>query len=257
MADKKTGSFVTSLPSFRKEVAQADRFTLSPSPSNKLATRVVSEEEVTASSQETTTKTGFVSKGRLYAGLLLGPDISSVKFQKTEGVGYNLGLFLGYRLSSKWQLESGILLNRKEYYSDGYYFKTDHTYLPTHSTITKVDGYCTMFEVPLNIRYNIIQKKQANWYAVAGVSSYLMNKEDYNYTYKRYNREYSANKVYRNGSKDWLAAVNASIGYEKAINKKIQIRLEPYLKLPLQGMGTGKLPISSAGMNIGVSYPIK
>ncbi|HYH14252.1 MAG TPA: outer membrane beta-barrel protein [Flavisolibacter sp.] len=194
---------------------------------------------------------------RLYAGLLLGPDVSSVKLQKTEGVGYNVGLFVGYKLSAKWQLESGFLLNRKAYYSEGEYFSMEHTYLPTHSYITQVDGYCNMFEIPVNVRYNIRSKEKNSWFATAGISSYLMNKEDYNYTYTRYNVAYKGSSVYRNASKDWMSVVNASVGYESAINQKIQFRIEPYLKLPLRGVGTGKLPISSAGMNIGVSYPIK
>lgn len=256
--DEKPTSLISSVPSIERKMTNAGELPLSEPIARTLSDKGVQvEDEVHNATQKTENKKDIITKKRLYAGLMFGPDISSVKFQKTEGLGFNVGLLLGYKLSSKWQLESGVLLNRKEYYSRGEYFNTSRTYLPSHAYITKIDGYCTMFEIPLNVRYNISQKKQANWFAVAGLSSYLMNKEDYNYTYKRYNVEYKGNKVYRNMSKEWLTAVNASIGYEKAISEKVRIRLEPYLKLPLRGMGTGKLPISSAGMNVGISYPIK
>ena len=258
ISDQRPTSFMSSVSGLeRRMTSDAGKLSLSGPSTNSLVSKGLEEERGAVNELQEEAPKGYVSKRRLYAGLMFGPDISSVKFQKTEGVGFNLGLLLGYRLSPKWQLESGVLLNRKEYYSGGEYFNASGTYLPSHAYITDVDGYCTMFEIPLNVRYNISQKGQGNWFAVAGLSSYLMNKEDYNYTYKRYNIEYKGNKVYRNLSKEWLTVVNASIGYEKAISEKVQIRLEPYLKLPLRGMGTGKLPISSAGMNVGVSYPIK
>jgi hypothetical protein len=259
VSNNESVAVIDALPGLNRENANKKVFTLSQAQLEMLSDNTLGKEGRSAmtSTKEQTGKKGALREDRLYVGFLMGPDFSTVKFQKSNGVGYNLGVIIGYKLSSRWQLESGLLLNRKSYYSDGEYFSTEKTYLPAHTYITKVDGYCDMFEIPLNVRYNITQKKQSNWFATAGVSSYLMNKEDYNYTYKRYNVEYTGNKVYKNASNNWLSALNTSIGYERGINQKIQMRLEPYLKLPLQGMGTGKLPISSAGLNIGVSYPIK
>jgi hypothetical protein len=33
----------------------------------------------------------------------------------------------------------------------------------------------------------------------------------------------------------------------------LELRLEPYYKLPLGGMGTGKLYLTSTGLNIGIT----
>ncbi len=50
-------------------------------------------------------------------------------------------------------------------------------------TIETVDGYCGMWEIPLQARYRISGAGNHNWYLSGGLSSYFMNKEFYNYFY--------------------------------------------------------------------------
>jgi hypothetical protein len=47
--------------------------------------------------------------------------------------------------------------------------------------------------------------------------------------------------------------LNFSAGYEQYLGKLGSLRIEPYLRIPLAGMGTGNLPITSAGLNIGIT----
>lgn len=257
--DKKTISAIGANEVFGAGLDYKKAFVLSTSQIDLLSNNKLVKENpaIEPSPEAQPNKKGMARRGVFYAGMLMGPDFSTVKMQKSNGLGYNFGILLGYKISPKWQLESGVLINHKTYYSDGEYFNIEKSYLPQHTLISKVDGYCNMFEIPVNIRYNISQKNQSSWFATAGISSYLMNKEDYNITYSRYNVEYTGNKVYYNGANNWLTAVNASVGFEKAVNQKLHLRIEPYLRLPLKGMGTGRLPISSGGLNLGASYPIK
>jgi hypothetical protein len=46
-------------------------------------------------------------------------------------------------------------------------------------------------------------------------------------------------------------------GYERAIGEKTKIRIEPYVNIPLQGVGTGSLPISSVGFYLGISHSFR
>ena len=114
-----------------------------------------------------------------------------------------------------------------------------------------------MFEIPVNLRFNFLRGEKSNWYALSGVSSYLMQKEEYDYEYERYNVRYKSKKYYKNASKDWLSVMNISIGYEHALGRLGRLRLEPYLKLPLQGVGIGSLPLSSTGIYVGITYPVR
>jgi hypothetical protein len=113
-----------------------------------------------------------------------------------------------------------------------------------------------MFEIPINVRYNFSLNKKSQWFALAGVSSYMMQKEEYEYLYERYNVQYNSNKYYKASSKDFLSIMNLSVGYEHAVGKWGKVRVEPYIKVPLRGVGIGSLPLTSTGIQAGFTYPI-
>jgi hypothetical protein len=192
---------------------------------------------------------------KLYLIALAGPDISRVKGQQWEAPGYSLGILAGYRFAKKWMVESGLFWDRKNYYSKGAYFKTDKIYLPSSSKIIEVEGYCDMFEIPIAARFYAVQKQRNAFVVSAGFSSYLMQKEDYHYAYERYSTVYNSTKYYKRASKDWFSVANLSLAYEQQVGRG-RFRVEPYIKQPLRGVGIGSLPLSSAGVLVGIMYPI-
>jgi hypothetical protein len=202
------------------------------------------------------TKKANVKKG-LYVGMMVAPDLSTVKLQRVQDVGYGAGIVAGYRLSRRLAVELGIFLDKKYYYSKGTYFSTKKIPIPSYAKIKKVDGWCNMIELPVNVRYFFKQKEKSSWFVSAGLSSYLMNKESYDYTIEQYGNTYDNNWAYKNASKDWFSIMQAGIGYERNIGVLGVLRIEPYVKLPLKGVGIGSLPISSVGMNIGITKSIR
>jgi hypothetical protein len=188
-----------------------------------------------------------------YAGFTAGMDITTVKFQKIVDKGASYGLLLGYQINKKWSIESGVSWDKKYYYSDGKYYNTAKLQLPYNTKVTEVTGDCKMIEVPLNVRYTIASSKLSSWFAVAGASSYLMKGEDYSYVYYygssgTYVTHY---KEYNSSSRNLFSVVQLSGGYTRSIGKIGDLRFEPYLKLPLTGMGAGDLPLLSGGLQVG------
>jgi hypothetical protein len=53
-----------------------------------------------------------------------------------------------------------------------------------------------------------------------------------------------------------FSIVDLSIGYEQKLGKIGNLRIEPYLRIPLSGIGTGDLSILSAGLNLGITRRI-
>ncbi len=186
-----------------------------------------------------------------YAGLITGIDVSTVKFQSTKKAGFNIGVIAGYKFNKIFSIESGAIWNKKFYYTDGKHFNTAKVYVPAGSKIDDVNGYCEMIEVPVNLKINIISSAKSNWFSVAGLSSYFMKNEDYNYAVTNAWGTYPYSKKYKESTSFLLAAVNLGIGYSHSIGKGGTLRIEPYAKIPLSGVGIGKLPITSAGINIG------
>ena len=63
--------------------------------------------------------------------------------------------------------------------------------------------------------------------------------------------------VYKRNNYGLPAVAGFSLGYEYNFYKSLNIRIEPFLKIPIQGMGVGKLPVTSAGLQIGITGRLK
>lgn len=168
-----------------------------------------------------------------YVGAVAGTDISTVKSADTHGLGYNIGFVAGYRLGKHLGIESGLIWNYKKYYADGQYVSTEKLGLLTHTMVLNIDGSCGMLEIPLSVQYHFGNTGGSHFYAAAGLSSYLMKKEEYYYLYKRYNTQYYAEKEYKNSTQNWFSVLQLGAGYQIQLGKKSTLRFEPYVKLPM------------------------
>jgi hypothetical protein len=191
----------------------------------------------------------------LYGGLIVAPDLSTVKYQSIKGMGTTFGVLLGYQLNRKWAIETGAYYDHKKYYTDGEYFKKEPSIPPAYKLLN-VDGSCNMWEIPLNVRYNLSSGEKTKWFATAGLSTYLMTNEKYVSTYTYNGSTWPKPWSNEKPSQYWFSIINLSVGYEQKLGRIGNLRLEPYLRIPLKGMGSGSLPIMSAGLNIGITRRI-
>jgi hypothetical protein len=190
-------------------------------------------------------------EGRFYAGAFIAPDVTFIKFQQTNGVGATFGLTAGYQLSKKWSIETGISLDTKKYYTDGEYFDKSDVPAFYNAQLLSVNGSCNMLEVPINLRYKFSSNNNNHFTAAVGTSSYFMTKESYNYSMLAWGQTIDGKFTNYPSSTHLFAVINLSAGYEKKINN-VNLLLEPYYKVPVKGIGSGNLYMSSAGINIGI-----
>ncbi len=192
----------------------------------------------------------------LYAGLLAAPDLSTVKMQALKGVGNTFGALVGYAFNSHWAIETGAYLERKKYYTEGQYFNTKEIAWPATDTLKNVNGTCYMWEIPLNLRYTFNPEAKTRWFAAAGFTTYLMTSERYTYHYDWSGWTGNSHATIKKPSQYPFSIVSLSAGFEQRLGKVGNLRIEPYLHIPLTGMGTGKLPIMSTGINIGITRQV-
>jgi hypothetical protein len=186
-----------------------------------------------------------------YARAFVAPVITFVEFQRSSGIGFTFGLTAGYQINKNWSIESGISLDRKKYYTTGEYFDKSNVPGFYNADLLSVDGHCNMFEVPLNIRYKFESKSSHNFTASLGASSYFMTKESYNYSMISWGQTVNGKFTNFPKSTNLFSAINVSAGYEKKLNN-VSLLIEPYFKVPVKGIGTGNLYMSSTGINIGL-----
>ena len=218
---------------------------------DKNITEEIKQEKIAG--KENKSKTQKTKNHFLYTGVMIAPDFSTIKFQSVKSIGVNKGIITGFRFNKKLAIETGVMWDKKFYYSNGEYFNTGKIYLPPNAKITDVTGNCKMLEIPLNVKYDLKKSEKGNWFAAAGLSSYFMKEENYSYTIVSSGAPYPYKKSYKQSSKYLLSVVNISAGYERSLGKVGTLRIEPYVKLPLKGVGIGSLPITSAGVNLGIT----
>jgi hypothetical protein len=182
--------------------------------------------------------------------LSAGPDVSFVGGDKLGTTKLITGGGLGYTFNNRFTIRAGFYAGRKVYSAspDAYHPPADfYTYYPY---LENVDADCKVYELPLSISYNFSKSAKKSFFASAGVSSYLMKTEKYNYSYKYYpagptlNREWTI----KDENKHYFSALTLSGGYQQNINKYISLMVEPYVKLPLSGVGFGKVKLNSGGV---------
>ncbi len=188
-----------------------------------------------------------------YWGLLAGPQFSEVKQQGMERSGFDAGVLAGYRLNKNLAIESGLFFSAKYYYSDAQYFKMapDPT-MPANMVLMDLRGRSNVMEIPIKLRYDFINKPSNKFFTTAGLSSYLLTKENNNYHAMVNGTENYMEKSYKENSVYGAASVNIGAGFEHRIVNQMLIRLEPYLQIPVKGIGVGSMPVTSAGIHIGI-----
>lgn len=200
-------------------------------------------------------KKGNPNRG-LELGLVAGPDMSNVKFTDVDKAGYNVGLQLGYRFNDHWSVNTGLLYTRKNYTAQGKDFTKPNNSWWQNREPVGLQGYCEMFDIPLYVRYDFSFNNKQRWFAGAGASSYIMTGEYYaiDYTYSGGSTVRQSSYAKDSSSTYPFSILNISAGYERKLNNRFSLQVEPYFKLPLKGLGYGKLDLNSYGIYFSARY---
>lgn len=211
------------------------------------------------------------SKNVVQIGLSMGPDITSVNSYVKPKPGTLFGMTMSYDISHQWSVNTGFLWVHKNYEAKGEDFSLPAgswlNSLPT-ARLNYVEGNMDLYEIPINLRYNIHLTHRTSLFASAGLSSYLLERENCVYYFQTLSfqrKETGCTDIapvagYPQGykSKSFLpfATSNMSVGLETILNRKVSIQWEPYCKLPLKGAGHGDIRMISYGLNLSVKYSI-
>lgn len=210
-------------------------------------TKNINTKDATKSIKQNKLKKHFIQNFGF--GLSAGPDVSAVKLNNAGKITLTYGLQLSYSINDKFTLRTGLFIAKKIYTVGAADYNVQPGGSGNYYYLQSVDANCNVDEIPLTLSYNFGKVKNHNWFASAGLSSYLMKKESYDYYYKYPSGV--TNNTYRtviNKNKHYFSVLDISAGYEYNFNKRFSIITEPYLKLPLSGIGIGKIKLNSAGI---------
>ncbi|NOT50109.1 MAG: PorT family protein [Chitinophagaceae bacterium] len=207
-------------------------------------------------------KTVKKNSSRFSISVLGGINLNSVQFNNPSKAGLDYGLLVGYRISPKLEVRTGLIFSKKYFTTTGNNISFDSTKLnlPSYNTISLEDatGYCRFMEVPVMLYYQFSSKRKINFYAAGGFSINRMRMESVHYTFLADGNTIveRSHTSARHNKSDFSTSVtsNFSIGLKYNFNTRWNISAEPYLRLPLTRFNNNNLRFSTFGTMLSVTY---
>lgn len=214
-----------------------------------------SQKENQVATENTSVKKITSRQPGIYLGAVAGPLFDEVKKQGLKKTGFSVGIIAGYQFKSHLSVETGLLYAKKPYFSTGKYFSMDKisNSMPTGMQILSLEGNNYVWEIPLRAKYDFLRRKKSNFFSTAGITSYILTHEKNNYLVSMNGAQQTMISSYKNKSRSLAATLDISAGYEHKIGKTNHFRIEPYIQIPLKGMGVGAMPMISSGLRVGIT----
>jgi hypothetical protein len=237
--------------------------TLDSKPAKWPSPDALSQQEVNQPAIEAPAVIPSIPQKGLSVRFLVAPDLSSVGLKDFQRPGTNIGALLEYQFAPRWRVQTGLLRSIKVYESPAARYEWGGTTWPVQPE--SVYGRCNMLDIPLNLRYDFALQarpdgRQNRWFASAGITTYVMLREDYSYKYANPDDpriNYKAREWSTNTGGYGFSHLNVSAGYERAFGKRLSWQVEPFLKIPLKGVGYYKLNLISTGAFFSLRYKLR
>lgn len=185
--------------------------------------------------------------------VLASSDVNSVQSLSQNKLGTSAGIALTIGLSKKWSVSTGAFYADKPYmvpfsgYKSSFKFNTDPA---------TVSASCIVLDIPVNVGYQVYHQNRNKLTLGAGLSSYFMLRENYTFNYPASYSGAASTSNYNisNQNRHLFGVANINATYQRRINARFDLGIQPYLKLPLTNIGYGQVNLKSAGVAVGVMW---
>lgn len=197
------------------------------------------------------------AKNNFYFTLTSGLESSGTGISNLGAVKPVYGAGLQYS-SGKLFVRTGVLITKKIYAAkDKDYNRKAGTWM-SNVKFDNINANCKVVEVPLTVGYQISSNKKTNVYVAVGSSSYFMKKEDYQFYFKgQTGNDTTRAASFKNNSNHYFSSISFSAGIEQKVTRKLSITAEPQIKIPVSGIGFGKIKLYGAGILITAKIAIR
>ncbi len=182
----------------------------------------------------------------------IAPDFSSTELFNQGKPGFDMGITIGYNFNTHWSVYTGAILSRKIYSSTN--VEASYTASGYNYPISKLDGDCRILDIPLNVYYGFNQHRSLSFKVGVGFSSYIMFSEEYTYFVDKPYGSTEYHQRVENENNEWFKMANLSFVVQKRLNRHFFLEVEPFVKLPIAGIGAGDIQLYSVGGFLSLRY---
>jgi hypothetical protein len=185
--------------------------------------------------------------------VLASSEVNGVGSFNSTSSGTNIGLMFTAGVK-KFSISTGANYSTKPYTLP---FDQYHTTYKFKNEPQSVTADCRVLDIPINIGYQVYNKSRNKITLGTGISSYIMMHESYTYDYGDNGTVYGPSYYAVKGKgKYYFSIMNIQATYERKINSKVGLSLQPYLKLPLSDIGYSQVKIQTFGVAVGLNWNI-
>jgi hypothetical protein len=183
--------------------------------------------------------------------VLAASDINGVGGFQQFKPGTNAGLLFSAGVFRRITVSTGAIYSDKPYLTSFAGYKTPYQFSanPVNATAD-----CRMIDVPLDFSYTMFNKRRYSISVGTGLSSYIMLHENYVFNYNNSYQAGPASYSVPGVSKYYFGVFNINATYQRQINSKVGISLQPYLKLPLTNLGYSQVKLQTTGVAVGLNW---
>jgi hypothetical protein len=190
---------------------------------------------------------------RVVIGVLGAPAASAVRTAESARLGGDIGLTVEYRFTNRLRVRTGLISSEKRYEAPS----TDYTVPASWQWFNadyEVNGSCRITEIPIDLRYDVLSRPAYMVFASVGLNSLFMRDERYSYDWMQNGQTFTKEAHVVDGSHHVLSVLNFSAGVERKLGARWSGQVEPFLQLPLGGVGAGQVRLSSLGAAFSIKF---
>jgi len=232
-------------------VSQNTQVSIAQESTNPTSSEVLVNEKPNVSRKTNAKKTKFP----ITLSIHVGPDFNSTENAIGGKGGMAMGVGIGVGLNKRLSLQTGINYGSKNYKAQGYDYAFSNP--NTVNIISGIDASCKVLEIPLRVGYILMDHSKNSIDLNAGLSSYIMLKENYRFMYTAVSGRKDRFLEKKNANEHYLSVIDLSATYNiKLRNKKFALGIQPYVKIPIAGIGEGNVPLKSSGISLKLNYEL-
>lgn len=181
--------------------------------------------------------------------VIAAPDLSGTRPMSGKLSG-NVGLIATYRVNQWLSISGGALYAKKLYQADFADYRPNVRLDDRKGTPNFIEADCGVLDIPILANIAIKQFNSSSLFVSGGISSYLMLRETYSYRYPPHEYRYPQQFTLHNQNRHLLGVGNLSVGYRRQLHSSLSLTVQPFVKVPLTGIGNGNIKLYSTGVAI-------
>jgi hypothetical protein len=186
--------------------------------------------------------------------LIASTDLNGAGNFHYNSVGGDIGIILSSKIIGRWSISAGAIYAKKPYKIPYSRYRTTENNPLFQVNPDEVRADCRVLDIPVNLHYTLISKKNHRLLLGTGISSYFMLKENYYFQYSNTYNNTSSELSLTNQNRHWFSVINIQATYERRLAKNFSLGFEPYIKLPINNIGYGQVKLQSIGIALKISW---